>query len=96
MQNRHVSRTRIKAIALLAVLAAIDIATTAHAILTRHVSHPAASQATTPATGSPTVMSVGEALGCATSVLLLIAIACVIIDARWAAARRQSPLSETH
>jgi hypothetical protein len=34
-------------------------------------------------------MSVGDALGLLTSALLLVAIACVIIDARWVA-RRQS------
>jgi len=77
-----------KAIALLAVLAVIAIATTTHAILTRHVPPVAATSSTTPGTGRPTVMSVGEALGCATSVLLLIAIVCVIIDARWVARRR--------
>jgi hypothetical protein len=74
-----------KVIAFLAVLAAIDIATSAHAILTRHSSHPAATHATTSAANSPTVMSVGEALGCATSALLLIAILCVVVDARWVA-----------
>ena len=79
-----------KAITLLVLLAAIDIALTTHAILARHSLHVAASRTATPATGGPTVMSVGEALGCATSVLLLGAIVCVIIDARWVA-RRSRP-----
>jgi hypothetical protein len=77
-----------KAIGLLAVLAVIDIVATTHAILTRHVSN--AANPTTPGTGTPTVMSVGEALGCATSVLLLVAIVCVIIDTRWVAQRQRS------
>jgi hypothetical protein len=89
-QNQWMSRARLMAIAILAALAAIDIAMSAHAILTRHVSHAATASPTTPGTGSPTVMSVGAALGCATSVLLLVAIACVIIDARWVAQRQRS------
>jgi hypothetical protein len=80
----------VKAIVLLGMLAAIDIAATTHAILTRHAPHVAAAKSTTPSTGSPTVMSVSAALGCATSALLLVAIVCVIIDARWAA-RRPAP-----
>ncbi len=77
-----------KAIAFLAVLAAIDIALTTHGILTRHSPPAATASVATPAKGSPTVMSVGDALGCLTSVLLLVAIVCVIIDARWVARRQ--------
>lgn len=80
---------RTKAIGFLAVLAVIDIALTTHAILTRHSPPAATASIATPAKGSPTVMSVGDALGLLTSALLLVAIACVIIDARWVA-RRQS------
>lgn len=78
-----------KAIAFLAVLAAIDIAMTTHAILTRHSPPAATASVATPAKGSPTVMTVGDALGCLTSVLLLVAIACVIIDARWVSRGQQ-------
>jgi hypothetical protein len=77
-----------KAIAFLAVLAAIDIALTTHAILTRHSPPAATASIATPAKGSPTVMSVSDALGLLTSALLLVAIVCVIIDARWVARRR--------
>ena len=83
-----------KAIAFLAVLAAIDIAMTTHAILTRHSPPAATASVATPAKGSPTVMSVGDALGCLTSVLLLVAIVCVIIDARWVARRQALPARE--
>lgn len=79
---------RMKAIAFLAILAAIDIALTTHAILTQHSPPAATAGIATPAKGSPTVMSVGDALGCLTSVLLLVAIACVIVDARWVARRQ--------
>lgn len=77
-----------KAIVFLAVLAALDIALTTHAILTRHSPPAATASIATPAKGSPTVMSVGDALGCLTSVLLLVAIVCVIIDARWVVRRQ--------
>ena len=77
-----------KVIAFLAVLAAIDIAMTTHAILTRHSPPAATASVATPAKGSPTVMSVGDALGMLTSVLLLVGIACVIIDARWVTRRQ--------
>jgi hypothetical protein len=83
-----------KTIAFLAVLAVIDIALTTHAILTRHSPPAATAGIATPAKGSPTVMSVSDALGCLTSVLLLVGIVCVIIDARWVA-HRQS-LDKSH
>lgn len=77
-----------KVIAFLAVLAAIDIAMTTHAILTRHSPPAATAGLATPAKGSPTVMSVGDALGILTSLLLLVAIVCVIVDARWVTRRQ--------
>jgi mannitol-specific phosphotransferase system IIBC component len=83
-----VTPTRLKAIAILAVLAALDIALTTHGILARHSPPSATASVATPAKGSPTVMTIGDALGCLTSVLLLVAIVCVIIDARWVARRQ--------
>lgn len=69
---------RIKWVVALSVGAALDIALTLRAILTRHTRPPAVTA--TVSTGSPKVMSVADALGCLVAFLLLTGVAVVIAD----------------